>query len=135
MVFSTLGWGFNLKYTICVDFDGTIVDHAFPEIGILKPGVREALEKLSEHFTIVISSCRTSQLFKKEKPEICIPDQLNACGRDYAGEMRAFLDEHKIPYDRIDMGDEGKVVAIAYIDDRAYRFENNWEQLCKQLLA
>ena len=33
---------------ICIDFDGTIVDHAFPEIGKPVPGAIEWIKKLQE---------------------------------------------------------------------------------------
>ncbi len=109
------------KKTICVDFDGTIVDHEFPGIGKMKPGVREALLELSQTHTIVISSCRTSKMFDTN------PDD-----RRFYKEMERFLLINNIPYDRIDMGDEGKVVAVAYIDDRGIRFDN-WSQVLNDL--
>lgn len=124
-----------MKYTLCVDFDGTIVDHAFPEIGALKPGVREALTKLAERYVIVISSCRTSALFRKEKPEVAIPDQILPSARNFEAEMRKFLLDNEIPHDRIDMGDEGKVVALHYIDDRGVRFKDNWEHIAASILG
>lgn len=124
-----------MKYTLCVDFDGTIVDHAFPEIGALKPGVKEALDRLSKKFVIVVSSCRSSALFKKENPERAIPDQINACGRNFTEEMRDFLVKNEIPFDRIDMGDEGKIVALHYVDDRGIRFQNNWDFIADAILG
>lgn len=123
------------RYTVCVDFDGTIVDHAFPEIGQLKPGVREALQRLNARFDVVISSCRASALFRRPNAEKAIPDQFPADGRDYVAEMEAFLKREEIPYSRIDRGDEGKVVAVAYIDDRGIRFEDNWDTIVARLLA
>ena len=123
-----------VKYTISVDFDGTIVEYAFPEIGPLKPVVKETLTKLAEKYTIVVSSCRASQLFRKPNPEIVIPDQHPPGERDFVQEMKDFLVREGIPHDRVDMGDEGKVVAVAYIDDRAYRYDNNWEEICQKLL-
>jgi len=110
-----------MKKTISVDFDGTIVEQAFPKIGKLKPGVKEALTLLSEKYTIVVSSCRTSALFKRGE------------NNPYLDEMRAFLDANEIPYDRIDLGNEGKVVAIAYIDDRAISFQDNWSEIAALL--
>jgi alpha-D-ribose 1-methylphosphonate 5-triphosphate synthase subunit PhnI len=123
------------RYTIMVDFDGTIVDFAFPEIGALKAGVKEALGKLKERYTIVISSCRSSALFKKPNPEEAIPGQRPADGRDYTKEMENFLNAYEVPYDRIDRGDEGKVVAVAYIDDRGIRFENNWAEIVEKMIS
>lgn len=98
-------------WTVAIDFDGTIVDHAFPDIGELKAGAKEAIEKLYEEYEIVISSCRASKLYEESRKE-----------RDFVQEMELFLIENGIPFDRIDRGDEGKVVAVAYIDDRAKEF-------------
>ncbi len=123
-----------MKYTISVDFDGTIVKYAFPEIGELQPGAKEALIELSKRYTIVISSCRASQLFRQPKPPVAIPDQIEPCERDFVQEMKDFLIREGIPFDRIDMGDEGKVVAVAYIDDRAHRYDNNWSGICRNLM-
>lgn len=123
----------RLRYTVCIDFDGTVVDHAFPEIGTLKPGAKEAIQKIHKHYAVVISSCRSSALFRKPNPEICIPDQGAPDGRDYIEEMRSFLLANEIPFDRIDMGDEGKVVAVAYIDDRGMRFTDNWREISEEL--
>jgi hypothetical protein len=169
-----------MRHTLSVDFDGTIVDHAFPEIGKLKPGVKEALSRLIEKYDIVISSCRASQLFRKAPTALSadhvlkivmkhvtwqipegfsteearvkleeyfhdcrpkqIPDMVRADGRDYVREMEEFLKAAAIPYTRIDRGDEGKVVAVAYIDDRAIRYsgsfagECEWTQLADGLL-
>ena len=167
------------RYTLSIDFDGTIVEHAFPEIGELKPGAKEAITELYEHFDIVISSCRASQLFRKTPtslsahrvielvakhvdvewdgeapcPKIdagrlhaeleeyfhdcrpkAIPDMQRADGRDYVREMKDFLDGYGIPYTRLDLGDEGKVVAVAYIDDRAIPFHDNWADIVNKLM-
>ena len=36
------------KLTICVDFDGTIVDHAYPHVGVSNPGAIEWMKKWIE---------------------------------------------------------------------------------------
>lgn len=112
------------RYTVCIDFDGTIVDHEFPEIGNLKPGAKEAIERIIERYDVVISSCRSSNMFKNERNY-----------RDHVQEMKEFLEKNEIPFTRIDMGDEGKVVAIAYIDDRAVKYDglsDSWEKIANQ---
>lgn len=110
------------KKTLSIDFDGTIVEHHFPEVGPLKPGVKEAIDLLKEKYTIVISSCRTSALFNRGIANVHLEN------------MKRCLDDNNIHYDRIDLGNEGKVVASAYIDDRAVKFDNNWEQIARALL-
>lgn len=104
------------RKTISVDFDGTIVDHEFPSIGKLKPGVKEALTKLIEDYDIVISSCRSSHMF-------------GGSGNMHFQKMCEFLAENEIPYTRVDAGNEGKVVASAYVDDRAIEFKDNWNEI------
>lgn len=122
------------RYTICIDFDGTIVEHAFPEIGALKPGAKEAITRLHKHYRIVISSCRSSALFKQKNPPIQIPGQGAPDGRDYTMEMYDFLLTNGIPFDGIDFGDQGKIVAVAYIDDKGIRYNNNWPEIANELL-
>jgi haloacid dehalogenase-like hydrolase len=105
---------------IVVDFDGTIVEHEFPEIGSLKTGVIEALSAFRrEGHEIVISSGRNSISMNKK----------------FQKEMIEFLDEKKVPYDFIDDGKSGKIIADFYIDDRAIRFENNWKEITRKLLG
>jgi len=114
---------------ICVDFDGTVVDHEYPGIGALKPGVREALESFRHlGYKIIISSCRTCMWY----PEVfnIYGDHLPvARDRRVVKEMVAFLDANQIPYDEIDDGTKGKPVADFYIDDKAIRFEDNWPEI------
>lgn len=99
------------KPVLAIDFDGTICDHRFPECGPLKEGVVAAIQKISERFEIIIWSCRAN-------------GNLNTDDR-YIKDMIEYLNRHNIPYDRIDMGNEGKVIADLYIDDKAIRF-NDW---------
>ena len=108
--------------TCCIDFDGTIVEGAFPKIGKLKPGVVEAIEKLSKTFFIVVYSCRNNS-------------ELNSRGRRYYNEMVAFLKENKVPHDGVDDGSRGKPIAEYYIDDRAIRFNDNWSEIAEALTA
>lgn len=112
-----------MKKTLSIDFDGTIVEHEFPNIGPLIDGAKEALQRLSKKYEIVISSCRASRLFNH-------PGQKNP----HLEEMIEFLDANEIPYDRIDMGNEGKVVAEYYIDDRAITFRDNWGTISRELM-
>ena len=45
---------------IAIDFDGTIVEDQFPDVGKMIPGAREAINKLyADGYTIIIWSCRT----------------------------------------------------------------------------
>jgi len=111
------------RQTVSIDFDGTICEHRFPEIGPIKPGAKEALTRLITTSKRWISSCRASALFKRG------PDN------PYVDAMEKCLKDNEIPYTRIDRGDEGKVVAIAYVDDRGIRFEDNWPEIAEALCS
>ena len=101
-----------MRPSVCIDFDGTIVDHCFPEIGPMKDGVRDALKKINKTHDIIISSSR------------------NRFGKNYVDDMENFLIENDIPYDEIDRG-YGKPHAEAYIDDLGIRF-TTWKEVLKQ---
>jgi hypothetical protein len=46
---------------ISIDFDGTIVENAYPDIGTLKKGAKEVINRLcDEGFVILINTCRTA---------------------------------------------------------------------------
>ena len=66
------------KKTVAIDFDGTIVENIFPEIGAIKQTVVDKMREWYEQgHTIIIWTCRTDQ---------------------YAEEARKFLDDNEIPY-------------------------------------
>jgi len=114
--------------TICVDFDGTICEFAYPAIGALKPGVREALRRFKElGYYIIIYSCRAAIRHKEKYHPGC--EHLPGLELPSVKVMKQFLDEQQIPYDEIDSGESGKPVADFYIDDKAVRFEDNWAEV------
>lgn len=86
------------------DFDGTIVENKFPNIGEIISGQVERLNKLWEDLSniIIIWTCRSG---------------------DYENQIRAFLLKNKIPFDFINKNpifDTGsrKIFAHTYHDDR-----------------
>jgi hypothetical protein len=102
---------------IAIDFDGTIVEHEFPNIGPLKEGSKEALKafKKAGH-KIAIWTCRQG---------------------DDERQVRQFLRDNNIPYDSVntpvagyDLGTR-KIFADLYIDDKGLRYEDNWAELRK----
>ena len=104
---------------IAVDFDGTVVEHQYPDIGPLKPGAKEALKafKLAGH-KIAIWTCRMGQ---EEK------------------DVRAFLSVNDIPFDTInnpimgaDLGTR-KIYADLYIDDKGLHFDDNWDEIRRNI--
>lgn len=102
--------------TVVVDLDGTICETKGPELGGPKKGVRDALRKIQEKgYKIVVHSVRTASYWHKRKPGY----QLKL--------ILIYLDFWKIPYDYVFLGD--KPIALYYIDNRAIRFEDNWDEI------
>ena len=107
-----------------IDFDGTLCKFAFPDVGPIEPGVKEALETLKETgYTIKIHSCRTATYWRNEKER-----------RIHIQMILDFLSQHKLPYDELIMSiTMDKPIADVYIDDRAVRYENNWPEIARML--
>jgi hypothetical protein len=114
----------SYKPTIAVDYDGTIVNFAFPVSGPPKAGVREALAQFQQlGYHVLIYSCRTCKWF----PEVFNPyGEVLDMSRAVVKDMVDTLAKHGIPYDEIDDGTKGKPVAEYYIDDKGLRFNDNW---------
>lgn len=115
----------DIKKTIAIDFDGTIVEFKFPDIGGLKPFAKETIKVLKEKgHRIIIWSCR---------------------GKDKEDEVRIFLEENEIPYDVIndhtsedkeripDLNYIRKVFADIYIDDRNIFWIDDWKFIAERL--
>ncbi len=105
-----------------IDFDGTIVDFAYPEIGKLKDGVKEALQKIKQMgLNIHIFSSRTSMY-------------VNERSKDREEQVRIiedFLNENEIPFDKVLNVD--KPPAYVYIDDKAIGYRDNWDKVIEEL--
>lgn len=117
----------RLRPIIAVDFDGTLCDHEYPNIGKIKPGAKEALDLFRAlGYTIMIWTCRTCHfnydVFGGDPTQPTLE-------RTRVLEMKDFLKLHDIPYDIIDDGSKGKPGADYYIDDKAIRFQNNWAEI------
>ena len=70
---------------VAVDFDGTICEHKFPDIGELKPYCKEVMNLLKEAgHEIIIWTCRCDD---EHGP--------------YKTKMKEWLDKNEIPYDKI----------------------------------
>lgn len=107
---------------IVVDFDGTIADDVFPDMGTPQGGVIEALTRLKKAgFDIIIHSCRTGSYFK----DILDENQFER--------IKEFMSFYNIPYDDIWVPD--KPIASAYIDDKAIRYKDNWKEIVDYLVC
>lgn len=95
-----------MKPTVAIDWDGTVVEHKWPEMGDWLPGAKDALRKLTRRADVLIHSCRANSEWGY-------------------GEIRRMLDAVGLRDVKIWTG-EGKPIAMIYIDDRAYTFEQ-WD--------
>lgn len=121
----------KIQPTLGVDFDGTICDFEYPNIGKPKEGVKEALTLLrAVGYRIVIWTCRTCSYHfdvfggDPSQPTMERPNVIA---------MRDYLKVNDIPYDEIDDGSRGKLHADFYIDDKGIVFQNNWEAIALSL--
>lgn len=94
--------------TLAIDFDGTIVENAFPEVGALRLNVVQVINRLHrEGYKIVINTCRTGQ--HEMDARMCLMD--NGIPFDYLNENTAELIAEFPEESR-------KLSADLYIDDR-----------------
>jgi hypothetical protein len=106
---------------IAVDFDNTIVEWLEDGHYRAKSGARESLRRLkSRGCLIVVHTCRVG--IARESGTL---DQ-------EVSEIERILDDLEIPYDGIHMGT--KMVADAYIDDRAVPFRGDWAATIEQTI-
>lgn len=107
-------------FIVAVDFDGTIVEHAFPEIGPLKSGAKKVLKMLHKKGgKIAIWTCRDGK---------------------HLDEMKTFLEAEGIPFDAINENVPGvdfttspKIYADVYIDNRAIGGLLSWPDIWSTL--
>ena len=100
--------------TVAIDYDGTITadfEKAAKFIRILK----------SRGHRIVIWSSRNNPRQHGDQQPLVMAEMLDMLAR------------YGIPYDEVDDGTTGKVHAQVYIDDKAWRFENNWQEIVDRI--
>lgn len=110
---------------ILVDFDGTIAPFGYlfdyPEP---LPGAIEALKAFKEQgYKIIIFTSRLSPLWLETVGQT--PTQHIEYMRDYLERFGFEADGYTAQ----------KVPSVAYIDDKAYRFENNWAEITERILG
>lgn len=103
--------------TVAIDFDGTIVDDNFPEIGELKPFAKEAINTIAKNNTVCIWTCRADAY------AIAAYNYLNL-------KNIMFSYFNKSPHDRINPNAR-KIIADIYIDDRNIFGEVDWGKIQK----
>lgn len=109
---------------ILIDFDGTIAPFGFlfdfPEP---LPGAIEAIKAFQQAgMKVIIFTSRLSPLWLQSVGQTMFQhiDYINRYLAQYGVEVEGITAQ--------------KVPSIAYIDDKAYRYDNNWDELVRTLL-
>ena len=104
---------------IAIDFDGTIVENAYPEVGELRENAKSIINQLYEDgHTLIINTCRSGR---------------------YSDEAKDFLIRNKIKFHFFNencptliqkyRGDCRKISADVYIDDRCIGGLPSWLEI------
>ncbi len=112
---------------LSIDFDGTVVKHAFPEIGEEQPGAFETLRLLqAAGHRLCLNTCREDERrpYLTEAVEYC---------RKNGVEFRSVNENHEDDEFRDKVG--RKMYAHVYIDDRNFGGFPGWDVIRKTLLA
>lgn len=132
--------------TIAIDFDGVIHKYSkgWQDGSIYdKPfdGVFEAIEKLMKTHTVFIFSTRSPRQIKKwidkhiweEKEHWCLPELAWYPKYRFEAQIIPFWTKFWNKPDTLGITSR-KFPAEVYIDDRALKFEGNWEKTLKQVI-
>ena len=121
----------HLRY-ICVDFDGTIVEHTYPNIGKPVPGAIETLNELKSlhNIKIILLTMRGHRPYEDQQPienpkpgqeyetkivqRDCLQEAIDYCAKN--GLQFDYVNENP---EQISWTDSNKVYAPLYIDDAA----------------
>ena len=98
----------TLPYIVAVDFDGTLCENAFPEIGAPKQEVIEAVKEYHSYgWKIILNTCRNGEALNKA---------VTWCGRH--GIHLDAVNENLPEVEELFGGWTRKIFANVYIDDR-----------------
>lgn len=114
------------KNVVCIDFDGTLYPRG--ELFGYPPPLKGAKEFVNfiynKGFYVVIWTSRLSeQWFKDEGWD------LETAHKEQVNYISSLLQRDGIPYHKIT---SEKIPALAYLDDRAIKVENNWDDIIKE---
>jgi FMN phosphatase YigB (HAD superfamily) len=110
---------------VLVDFDGTLCEFKYPRFGPPIPGARDFLYALRERaLDIVVWSSRLSPQYSTWAER-----------KQMKKEIENWLRRNAMPFDEVDVGDLGKRLALAYVDDRgaAAGMDVPWENVLKRI--
>lgn len=110
---------------LAIDYDGTVTEHSYPEVGAPLPGAFETLKDLKEAgYTLILWTCREGQTLE-EAVSFC---------RENGVEFDS-INENNIEDDfRPEDGLRRKIFAHYYIDDRAFGGFSGWDAVREKFL-
>jgi len=103
---------------IAIDFDGTIVEHRFPDIGHIKPFAFETLQALqAKNFRLILWTHRSGRLLD-EAVKFCLENGVKfyAVNKNY-------------PEEKWSENDSRKILADIYIDDHNLGGVPSWGEI------
>ena len=105
---------------IAIDFDGTIVKNAFPDIGEEQPHAVNTIKLLKKRgYRIVLWTCRTGEHFDAAKSWL---DKSGLVFDAYNGHLSSEFEDNG-----------RKIFADVYIDDRSFpSFKGDWTEVMKK---
>lgn len=112
--------------TIAVDFDGTIVEHKYPDIGKEKPFAIDTLKALSaQGHRLILWTAREGKL---------LDDAVTFC-RERGLEFYAVNDTQPAGSLFAGRRNGAKIVADMYIDDRNFGGLPDWGEIYEQIVS
>lgn len=119
----------EVKPRLMIDFDGTLAEDKWPEMGELNHGAQEAMVELSKCAELYVYTSRIAPFYMDEVTE-----------KNYELEirkLRQYLDTRGLGFMKI-WDKPWKPMGVAYVDDKAVRYsgrKNAWKYLVPQLQA
>lgn len=110
--------------TIAIDFDGTVVEHRYPEIGMERPFATETLKMLiNEHHKLILWTVREGKLLE---------DAVNWC-KERGVEFYAINRDYPEEKEECNNHFSRKIKADLFIDDRNIGGLPDWGQIYQMI--
>lgn len=113
---------FPKKPALAVDWDGTCVELVYPKQGDWLPGAVDALRYLQKHYQVYIWSSRIAPV-QYERWDLPLPAE--QVEREIAY-IKTMLRDANLKRVKV-WTHSFKLPAVAYIDDKGFRFEGDWD--------
>ena len=110
----------NRSLKLAIDFDGTIVEHRYPEIGPVRPFAFETLKALQDKRHLLILWTHRSGKRLEEAVEFCRENGI-----------RFYAVNQNYPEEKWNQDESRKINADLYIDDRMLNGLPSWGEIYK----